>query len=252
MVHGKRIIAVIPAYNTSRTIELTLGAIDREVVDEIIVVDDGSKDNTAEIVKQHSDVHLLIHPKNRGYGGAQKTGYIAALEHRADVVVMVHSDFQYDPTLIKAIVTPIAEGRADVVFGSRMMNKKNARKGGMPWWRFTANVALTFLEDSILRLGFTEYHTGYRAYSSLVLERISFEKNSNNYVFDTEMIAEFRLGRFRVSEIPIPTRYREDSQSPNFVKSVEYGLMTLLTMARYAAHELGLKSYPQFEIKRRE
>lgn len=252
MVENKKVAAVIPAYNTAKTIQLALDAIPRDVVDDIIVVDDGSKDETAAIARQHTGVVLIQHNPNRGYGAAQKSGYNEALRRGADVVVMVHADFQYDPTLIPQMVEPIAYGRADVTFGSRMANKKGARKGGMPLWRFVANMALTWVEDSVLRLRLTEYHTGYRAYSADVLRRIPFSRNSNNYVFDTEMIAEFRLGNFRVAEIAIPTRYREDSQSPNFVKSVEYGCMTLLTLLRYLLHRSGVKSYPQFQIRSHE
>ncbi len=248
MVHNKKIVVVIPAYNTAKTIQLTLDAIAKDIVDEIIVVDDGSKDETAEIVQQNQGVRLIQHNPNRGYGAAQKSGYKSALDIGADVVIMVHADFQYDPTLISQMVEPIASGNADVTFGSRMADKKGARKGGMPLWRFIANKALTYIEDFVLRLGLTEYHTGYRAYSSAVLRRIPFSFNSNNYVFDTEMIAEFRLGNFRVAEIAIPTRYRKDSQSPSFFKSVEYGLMTLQTLGRYLLHRAGLKSYPQFQI----
>lgn len=248
MLFNKKITAVIPAYNTAKTLQLTLNDIPKDVVDEIIVVDDGSGDETASIARQNNIV-LVQHPQNRGYGAAQKSGYERALADGADVVVMVHADFQYDPTLIPQIVAPIASGEADVVFGSRMKDKKSARSGGMPLWRFIPNIFLTRTEDAVLRLGLTEYHTGYRAYSADVLRAIPFALNSNNYVFDTEMIAEFRLGRFRVSEIGIPTRYRKDSQSPSFMKSVEYGYMTLLVLLRYILHTIGMKKYPQFVMK---
>lgn len=249
MLHNKKIAAVIPAYNTARTLQLALNDIPKHIVDAIIVVDDGSKDDTAKIAKENR-VILVQHPKNRGYGAAQKSGYERALAEGADVVVMIHADFQYDPTLIPHIVGPIASEEADVIFGSRMKNRKTARSGGMPLWRFIPNICLTLLEDSVLRLGLTEYHTGYRAYSAAVLRAIPFALNSNNYVFDTEMIAEFRLGRFRVAEIGIPTRYREDSQSPSFMKSVEYGYMTLMVLARYLLHTAGLKKYPKFMIQK--
>lgn len=248
MISNKKITVFIPAYNTEKTIQRTLDAIPREVVDEIIVVNDGSRDNTAAIAG-NNNVHLINHPQNRGYGAAQKTGYAAALERGADVVIMVHSDFQYDPTLVTPMAEKVASGQYDVCFGSRMHDKGSARKGGMPLWRFVANIALTILEDSVFRLGLTEYHTGYRAYGRKLLRGIPFEKNSNNYVFDTEMFAEISLGKFRVAEIPIPTRYMPDSQSPNFYKSVQYGLMTLRVCARYLLHKWGWKQYPQFIIK---
>lgn len=249
MINNKKIVVFIPAYNTERTIQKTLDAIPRSVVDEIIVVNDGSKDKTAEIAAKNN-VNLINHPQNRGYGAAQKTGYAAALSTGADVVVMVHSDFQYDPTLVTPMAERVASGAADVCFGSRMHTKGSARKGGMPLWRFVANIGLTLLEDSVFKLGLTEYHTGYRAYGRKLLSQISFEKNSNNYVFDTEMFAEISLGKFKVAEIPIPTRYMADSQSPSFYKSVEYGLMTLQVLGRFLLHSWGFKQYPQFVIKK--
>lgn len=248
MLNNKKIIIVIPAYNTAKTLPLTLGALPRTVIDEILVIDDGSKDTTAELARQ-AGVTLIKHPENRGYGAAQKTGYQTALEHGADVIVMVHADFQYDPSLVPEIIKPIVAGTADACFGSRMFYKKDARRGGMPWWRFVANIALTLVEDSVLHLGLSEYHTGYRAYSRRVLTTIPFVRNSNNYVFDTEMIAELKLHSFRVTEIPIPTRYSVDSQSPNFRKSVQYGFSTLGVLLKYLLQVTHLKSYPQFEKK---
>jgi len=248
MLNNKKIIAVIPAYNTEKTLERTIKAIPAGFVDAIIVVDDGSRDATAEIARRNG-VHLLTHEKNKGYGAAQKTGYKEALKLGADVAVMVHSDFQYDPTLVPEIVKPVVLGEADVCFGSRMHNKGDARKGGMPWWRFAANKALTLVEDSVFKLGLTEYHTGYRAYSRDLLERTPFEKNSDNYVFDTEMFAEISLGKFRVAEIPIPTRYSDDSHSPNFYKSVQYGLMTLDVLRKYLQYKSGRKKFENFDIR---
>ena len=248
MLQNKKIIAVIPAFNTAKTLPLTLEAIPPNTVDEIIVVNDGSVDATAELARQHGVV-LVNHEVNRGYGAAQKTGYSEALRRGADVVVMVHADFQYDPTLVPQIIKPVVQGGADACFGSRLFYKRDARRGGMPWWRFIANISLTFVEDCVLHLHLSEYHTGYRAYSRRVLETIPFEKNSNNYVFDTEMIAELALGKFRVTEIPIPTRYTPDSQSPNFRKSVIYGFATLGVLGKFIAHRLGIKQYPQFIIK---
>lgn len=248
MLSNKKIIAIIPAYNTEKTLDKTIKAIPPGSVNAIIVVDDGSRDATGEIARRNG-VYLLTHEKNKGYGAAQKTGYKEALRLGADVVVMVHSDFQYDPSLVPEIIKPVVFGEADVCLGSRLHNKGAARKGGMPWWRFAANVALTKIEDFIFRLGLTEYHTGYRAYSRDLLERIPFEKNSNNYVFDTEMFAEISLGKFRVAEIPIPTRYSDDSCSPNFYKSVQYGLMTLGVLKKYLQHKSGRRKFENFEIK---
>ncbi len=248
MFEQKKIFAVVPAYNAAKTLEKTLTAIPYGVVDTVFVVDDGSRDDTAEIARRFK-VTLLRHEKNKGYGAAQKTGYEAALRAGADVIVMVHADFQYDPTLLPKLVEPIVRGVADACFGSRMADKRQAWRGGMHWWRFVANIALTMIEEMVLRLRLTEYHTGYRAYSRKVLETIPFAKNSNNYVFDTEMIVELRLGNFKVSEIGIPTRYFSDASSPNFLKSVEYGFSTLHMLLRYILFKFRLKIYPQFTMQ---
>lgn len=247
MFGGKKIIVVMPAYNACKTIGRALAAIPKDIADEVVVIDDGSRDNSAEIARELGAA-VIAHEKNSGYGAAQKTGYREALKRGADVAVMIHSDFQYDPALLPDIVRPIIEEGADACFGSRMARRGDARAGGMPWWRFTANKTLTYIEDAVLRLGLSEYHTGYRAYARAALERMPFEKNSNNYVFDTEMIAELAAGGMRVAEIPIPTRYMEDSQSPNFRKSVRYGFSTLGVLGKYLLHRAGIKTYPQFEI----
>ncbi len=250
MVNNKKIIVILPAYNAEKTIKMTIDAIPRDSVDEIMVVDDGSRDRTREITRSLG-VKLFVHEKNRGYGGSQKTAYTEALKAGADIVVMVHSDFQYDPTLVPQMIRPIIEGQADACFGSRMAIKRNALKGGMPLWRFIPNIILTFIEDAVVGLGLSEYHTGYRAFSREVLTTVPFLKNSDNYVFDTEMIVALRIGRFRVAEIPIPTRYSEISSSPNFRKSVEYGLMTLAVMLKYILHQTHFKRYPAFVMNPR-
>ncbi len=243
-----KIVAVIPAYNAGKTLEQTLSAIPPGAVDEIIVVDDGSRDETLEIARRHG-VIILTHPTNLGYGAAQKTGYAEAIRRGADVAVMVHADFQYDPTLVPSIIRPVVEGRADACFGSRMRNKRDALRGGMPLWRFVPNVFLTWIEESVFRLHLSEYHTGYRAYSRAFLQRIPFEKNSDNYVFDTEMFAELALGRFQTAEIAIPTRYFREASSPNFRKSVQYGLSTLVVLGKFILHRLGIITVPQFVIR---
>ncbi|MBI5794087.1 glycosyltransferase family 2 protein [Candidatus Uhrbacteria bacterium] len=248
MMNGKRIIVFLPAFNTALPLAMTLKAIPRPPVDEMIVVDDGSKDATAQVGRELGAT-VVSHMVNSGYGAAQKTGFAECLKRNADVIVMVHSDFQYDPRLVPEIIADIVEGRADACFGSRMHRKGDARKGGMPWWRFIANVCLTFIEDSVLQLGLSEYHTGYRAYSRSVLERIPYLLNSDNYVFDTEMIAELRAGNFRVAEIGIPTRYAEESCSPTFWKSVRYGFSTLGVLWSYILHQTGMAKSAKFEIR---
>ena len=248
MLHDRKIVVFLPAYNTARPLAMTLKAIPRPPTDEMIVVDDGSKDTTADVGRSFGAT-VISHPQNQGYGAAQKTGFAEALKRGADVIVMVHSDFQYDPTLVPDIVKPIVEGAADACFGSRMHDKRSARAGGMPWWRFIANISLTLIEDSVLHLGLSEYHTGYRAYSRATLERIPWQLNSNNYVFDTQMIAQLRAGNFRVAEIGIPTRYSEESQSPTFWKTVRSGFSALGALWSYILHSLHLKRSAKFEIR---
>jgi len=248
MIENKKIIVVMPAYNVEKTIERSINALPHNFVDEIIVVNDGSNDNTEKIAKRLGAT-VFTHAENRGYGAAQKTGYSEALKRKADVIAMVHSDFQYDPTLLPEIIRPIILSKADVCFGSRMANKKSARRGGMPLWRFTANIGLTLLEETVLRLGLSEYHSGYRAFSRETLERIPFETNSDNYVFDSEMLAQLAVGHFRAAEIPIPTRYFEEAKSPNFFQSTVYGVMTLLVLVKYLLHIFHIKSFPKFILK---
>lgn len=248
MLHEKKIVVFLPAYNTAVPLAMTLKAVPRPPVDEMIVVNDGSRDQSAEVGRSLGAT-VIDHPQNCGYGAAQKTGFDESLKRGADIIVMVHSDFQYDPTLVPDIIRDIAEGKADACFGSRMHRKRDAWKGGMHWWRFVANIGLTFVEDLVLQMGLSEYHTGYRAYSRAALERIPYHLNSNNYVFDTEMIAELRAGGFRVTEIPVPTRYSEESSSPTFLKSVRYGFSTLYVLLEYVLHRLRLRRIAKYQIK---
>jgi glycosyltransferase involved in cell wall biosynthesis len=249
MISGKKITAVIPSYNAGKTLTKTIQAIPPNIVDEIIVINDGSSDNTVEIAKNFGAI-IVSHQSKRGYGAAQKSGFREALKNGAEIIILLHADFQYDPTCLPDLAKPLALGKADVCFGSRMHSKKSALQGGMPWWRFIANITLTFVEDSVLQLGLTEYHTGYRAYGRELLLRIPFEKNSDNYVFDTEMFAEIRLGHFCVAEVPIPTRYLKESQSPNLRQCIVYGFTTLGVLIKYLLQISYLKKYPQFEIKK--
>jgi len=231
MLLNKKIIVVLPAYNAARTLEKTLSAIPRDIVDEVILVDDGSKDKTVE-TSQALGIKTFVHKRNRGYGANQKTCYKEALKADADIVVMVHPDFQYDPRFIPQMVTPIREGRADAVFGSRMMRPREALAGGMPRWKWLANLALTKLENFILGLNLTEYHSGFRAYSRKVLE-LPIELNSDNFVFDTEIIVQIKLAGMRIQEIPITTRYFPEASMIGFWRSVRYGLSILIVMLKY-------------------
>ncbi len=248
MLQNKKIVVVIPTYNAEKTLAMTVAAVPRDIVDEVIVINDASTDTTLAVAESLSGIVLITHPKNTGYGGSQKTGYAEALARGADVIVMVHGDFQYDPALVPDIIAPIVNGTADVCFGSRMHSKKSARAGGMSWWRFVANIALSRFEELVFRLKLSEYHTGYRAYAGSMLRSIPFHLNSSNYVFDSEMIAQIASGGFRMTEIPIPTRYEKDSLSPSFFKSAEYGLMTLMVVANYLLHRAHVRTDARFLI----
>lgn len=239
LLRGKRVIVVMPAYNAARTLRSTWHAIPKEWVDKVILVDDGSKDAT---VAEANALHLQVisHPHNVGYGGNQKTCYMEALRQRADVVVMLHPDGQYDPTVIPELLRPILLDEADIVLGSRFLTPGGARRGGMPLYKFISNRFLTEVENLVLGHRFSELHTGYRAYSRRVLEQLPFLRNANDFVFDTQFIAQAVAFKFRIGEVPVETRYFPEASSANFRQSVAYGLKTLWTMGRYAFYRGGL------------
>ena len=234
-----RTVVVMPAYNAARTLEATIARIRPGVVDTIILVDDGSADDTAGLAAS-LDLVVIKHPHNAGYGANQKTCYMEALRQGADVIVMVHPDGQYDPTLIPQLVRPIIRGEADMVLGSRFLTPGGARKGGMPLYKIIANRFLTTVENLVLGRRFAELHTGYRAYTRGFLETIPFLRNSNDFVFDTEVIAQAVAFGFKVGEVPVVTKYFAEASSVNFRVSLVYGFKTLWTMARYFAHRTGL------------
>jgi glycosyltransferase involved in cell wall biosynthesis len=235
-----KVIVVMPAWNAARTLERTVEAIPKEWVDEVILVDDKSSDDTVEVARRVPNLHVIWHPHNVGYGGNQKTCYMEALRQGADVIVMVHPDGQYDPTLIPQLVRPIIRGEADMVLGSRFLTPGGARKGGMPLYKIIANRFLTTVENLVLGRRFAELHTGYRAYTRGFLETIPFLRNSNDFVFDTEVIAQAVAFGFKVGEVPVVTKYFAEASSVNFRVSLVYGFKTLWTMARYFAHRTGL------------
>ena len=250
MINNKKIIVILPAYNAERTLEKTVNAIPRGIIDDIVLVDDFSRDNTVKVARAIGLKHIIVHEKNRGYGGNQKTCYREALRLGADIAVMVHPDFQYDPAFVPKIVSPIAEGKCDAVFGSRMMISKNALIGGMPYWKFVANIFLTKLENLILCMNLTEYHSGFRAYGRKVLE-LPLELNSDDFVFDTEIIAQMKIADMSIQEIPISTRYFPEASMIGFWRSAKYGVNILLVMARYLLHIWRVKSHPQFQVNER-
>lgn len=240
MIHGKKVVVVLPAYNAERTLELTLADLPADVVDEVMLVDDASRDNTAALA--HSlGVSTFVHANNQGYGGNQKTCYSLALAHGADIVIMVHPDYQYDPRLVTAMASLIALDVYDVVLGSRMIGN-GALKGGMPRYKFIANRILTAFENIMLGEKFSEYHTGYRAFSRSVLEQLPLEVNSDDFVFDNQILAQTSYFGFRIGEVSCPTRYTADSSSINFRRSCKYGLGVVWTSVQFRAARLGLTS----------
>jgi glycosyltransferase involved in cell wall biosynthesis len=244
---GARVVVVMPAYNAARTLEATYRGLAMDVVDEVILVDDVSHDDTVDIAERLG-LKVVVHLQNRGYGGNQKTCYLEALRSQADVIVMVHPDNQYDSTLVPQMIQPILDGQADIVLGSRLLSG-TALSGGMPWWKFVSNRFLTIVENVLLGLHLSEYHTGFRAYSRRLLETLPFLLNSDNFVFDQEIMVQALCFDFRISEVPVPTRYFAEASSVNFGKSVEYGLDVLWLMLRYLLHRAHVLRSRQFTAR---
>jgi glycosyltransferase involved in cell wall biosynthesis len=236
-----RAVVVMPAYNAAATLEATLREIPEGVVDHVLLVDDASLDDTVQVATA-LDIQVIRHPHNVGYGGNQKTCYMEALRQDADVVVMLHPDGQYDPGILGEMIEAIRSGKGDLVLGSRFFIPGQARRGGMPWWKIVANRFLTACENAVLGLHLSEYHTGYRAYSRRFLERVPFLRNSNDFVFDTQILVQARSFGFRIAEVPVSTRYFAEASSVNFRVSTVYGLKTLWVLVRYTLHRAGLRS----------
>ncbi|HEX9343048.1 MAG TPA: glycosyltransferase family 2 protein [Actinomycetota bacterium] len=225
-----KVIVVMPAYNAARTLVRTYREIPGEVVDHVILVDDVSRDDTVAVAEL-LQIQVVVHQQNRGYGGNQKTCYDTALAEGAEVVVMLHPDYQYDATRIPALVAPIVSGEADMMLGSRFLGDPLA--GGMPRWKYVANRFLTGLENKAFRLDLSEYHTGFRAYSRSLLEQIDYHANSDDFVFDQELVSQVVAAGLRIGEVAVPTRYFAEASSVNFRRSVVYGLGTLRTLGRH-------------------
>ncbi len=229
MLHHKKVVCVLPGYNAEKTLEKTLRAVPAGVVDEYILVDDCSKDQTVEVaesLKAEFPLTIVSHEKNRGYGGNQKTCYRAALDKGADIVVMLHPDYQYEPRLLGALASLVSSGIYDVALGSRILGK-GALKGGMPLYKYIFNRCLTLIENIMIGQKLSEYHTGYRAYSRRVLQSINFEKNSDDFVFDNEFIVQCHVQGFQIGEISVPTKYFAEASSISFSRSVRYGFGVL-------------------------
>jgi glycosyltransferase involved in cell wall biosynthesis len=244
MVNGKRVIAVLPAYNAALTLEQTLKDVPEGIVDEFLVVDDASRDDTAAVARR-LQIPCIVHPKNRGYGGNQKTCYTEALRRGADIVIMLHPDYQYDPKLVGAMAWMTGCGEFDVVLASRILGT-GALKGGMPYWKYVANRFLTATENVLLGVKLSEYHTGYRAFSKKVLETLPLEENSDDFVFDNQMLAQAVAFGFNIGEISCPTRYFAEASSINFRRSVKYGFGVLGTAFDYRFHKWGVRNSPLF------
>lgn len=238
-----KVIVVMPAYNAAKTLEKTYADLPKDVVDEIILVDDVSQDETVKIAQQLG-LKVIIHIQNKGYGGNQKTCYLEALRDGADIVVMLHPDYQYDSRLTPDLIAPIRRGEADMVLGSRLLG--NPLAGGMPLYKYIANRFLTTVENLAFGLKLSEYHTGFRAYTRRLLETIPFLLNSDRFVFDTEVLAEAVAFKFRISEIAVPTRYFPEASSVGLRESIIYGLDTLRVVAKYLLHRWGIIRFPLF------
>lgn len=228
MIHQKKVVVVLPAYNAARTLEITYREIDFNLVDEVILVDDLSRDDTVKVARKLGIQHIIEHQHNRGYGGNQKSCYRKALELGADIVIMLHPDYQYTPKLIPSMAHLLASDLYQVVLGSRILGK-GALKGGMPLYKYISNRLLTLFQNLLLNAKLSEYHTGYRAFTRKVLEEVNFEANSDNFVFDNQMLAQIWYKGFEMAEITCPTRYFEEASSINLSNSIIYGMGVLKT-----------------------
>jgi glycosyltransferase involved in cell wall biosynthesis len=238
MIDGKRITVVLPAFNAAKTLEQTIHAIDRSIADEVILVDDGSNDRTRDLARQ-LEIHYAFHGRNLGYGANQKTCYALALATGADVVVMLHPDYQYEPKLLPALAYLVASGIYDVAIGSRILGH-GAMRGGMPVYKYVSNRALTFVQNVLIGQKLSEYHTGYRAFSRRVIETLPLLANSDDFVFDNQMLVQCHAWGFSIAEMSCPTKYFPEASSINFRRSVRYGLGTLLVSSSFLASRLNL------------
>ena len=240
-----KIIAVLPAYNAEKTLAATVADFPPGSVDEILLVDDGSKDATVEVARRMG-LKVIVHPKNRGYGGNQKTCYRYALDHGADVVVMIHPDYQYDGRVIPHAVGIVELGICDVVLGNRVRSRPEALACGMPWWKYVSNRGLTVFENVALGQNLGEFHSGFRVYRRAVLETVPFERNSDDFVFDTQFLVQAVHFGFRLGDVPVPVRYFDEASQINFRRSTKYGLETLKTVGQYWLHRSGVRTSPLF------
>jgi glycosyltransferase involved in cell wall biosynthesis len=247
MLNGKKIVVVMPAYQAEKTLVQTYAEIPMEFVDEVILVDDGSVDNTAQLAKKLGLV-TLVHVKNMGYGRNQKTCYSEALRRGADIVIMVHPDYQYSPKLIVSLAGMLAYGEYNVALGSRILGV-GALQGGMPLYKYIANRFLTLFQNILLDYKLSEYHTGYRAFTRQVLETLPLDSNGDDFVFDNQMLSQIIFAGYRIGEVSCPTRYFAEASSINFRRSVKYGFGVLATCAQFRLQKWGLAKFPIFQMK---
>jgi glycosyltransferase involved in cell wall biosynthesis len=247
VIQGKKVIVVMPAYNAGKTLARTVGEIPRECVDDIVLVDDASRDETVAVARSLGLGEILVHPENSGYGANQKTCYRAALDRGADIVVMLHPDYQYDPRLITAMAGMVASGVYGIVLGSRILGSGDtgALAGGMPAWKYIANRALTAFQNLLTGAKLSEYHTGYRAYSAVALRKLPLLANSDDFVFDNQLLVQALAAGIAIGEMSCPTRYEPESSSISFARSVRYGLGVVATTLAYRAWRWGLAT-PRF------
>jgi len=246
MVNNKKVVVVLPAYNASKTLEITYREIDFTIVDDVILVDDLSKDDTVEVGKKLGIKHIVVHEQNKGYGGNQKSCYNKALEIGADIVIMLHPDYQYTPKLIPAMTHLLASGLYHVVLGSRILGK-GALRGGMPLIKWIANRGLTLFQNILMSAKLSEYHSGYRAFTREVLEKVNYNANSDNFVFDNQMLAQIWYAGYDIAEITCPTKYFDDASSINFKNSSIYGIGVLKTSIQFRLQKWGLANNKIFE-----
>lgn len=248
MTRHPKVVVVMPAYNAGRTLHMTYEELPKEHYALAILVDDGSTDATLEVARDLG-LEIFLHNRNYGYGANQKTCYTEALKAGADIIVMLHPDYQYDPRLLPDLVAPIMQGQADIVLGSRL-KQGSAIKQGMPWWKYVANRFLTWLENRVFGLKLSEFHTGYRAFRREVLETVNFTMNSDRFVFDQEILAQATREGFRIAEVSVPVRYFPEASTASFSQSVTYGLQILLLLSRFLLHQGGLLRSRQFDSLR--
>jgi len=248
MINGNKLVIVLPAYNAAKTLKITYDEIPFDIVDEVVLVDDASKDNTVEHARDIGIEHIVEHKANRGYGGNQKSCYNKALELGADIIIMLHPDYQYTPKLIRAMASVIAHDVYPAVYGSRILGK-GALRGGMPIYKYIANRFLTLSQNILIGQKLSEYHTGYRAFHAKIFDKIDIEANSDDFVFDNEMTAQIFFAGFEIGEVTCPTRYFEDASSINFRRSVKYGLGVLRVSLQYRIQKMGLGRFGYFKLK---